>query len=181
MTTIEALFDLYEALGGDADEISTLETIPEVLEEISEVAGSTIELPGVTASDNGDVLTVVDGKWAKAEAPTPTSKSTNLQIVGSWSVSAGEFVLKQYGNVCTLVFNKSTGSIVSGNVQITTNLSSNIKNAILAKKDIPLYQSGAIVGYFSFTSGSPIFMLRVSETLNPTSEAPVTAEYTFIL
>lgn len=36
MTTIDALFDLYDALGGDVDEISTLSTIPELLEEISE-------------------------------------------------------------------------------------------------------------------------------------------------
>lgn len=36
MTTIEALFDVYDALGGDVDEISSLATIPEVLEEISE-------------------------------------------------------------------------------------------------------------------------------------------------
>lgn len=36
MTTVEALFDVYDALGGDVDEISTLETIPDLLEEISE-------------------------------------------------------------------------------------------------------------------------------------------------
>lgn len=69
MTTIEALQNLYKTLGGDASDVANINTIPAMIDALSEIAGSTIELPAVTATDNGDVLTVVAGKWAKAEIP----------------------------------------------------------------------------------------------------------------
>lgn len=68
MTTIDALKNLYVELGGNLENVENINVIPKMIDALSEIAGSTIELPGVTAEDNGDVLTVVDGKWAKAEA-----------------------------------------------------------------------------------------------------------------
>lgn len=68
MTTIDALKNLYVELGGNLEDVENINVIPKMIDALSEIAGSTIELPGVTAEDNGDVLTVVDGKWAKAEA-----------------------------------------------------------------------------------------------------------------
>lgn len=68
MTTINALKNLYVELGGNIKDVENITIIPEMIDALSAIAGSTIELPGVTAEDNGDVLTVVDGKWAKAEA-----------------------------------------------------------------------------------------------------------------
>lgn len=68
MTTVEALKDLYVALGGDADDFNAT-TNPEAVELVASVVATAIaaELPKVAAKDNGKVLKVVDGKWAVAE------------------------------------------------------------------------------------------------------------------
>ena len=71
MTNVEALKLVYVALGGDADDF-TAETNADAIALIATVCsgGSGSSLPAVTDADNGDVLTVVDGAWAKAAAPT---------------------------------------------------------------------------------------------------------------
>ena len=71
MTNIEALKLVYVALGGTAADF-TATTNPEAIALIATVCsgGSGSALPAVTATDNGDVLTVVNGAWAKASAPT---------------------------------------------------------------------------------------------------------------
>ena len=67
---ITALQGLYIALGGDADDVAELNTIPDMINAIATVAlgvaGAT--LPAVTAENNGQVLKVVDGAWAVADA-----------------------------------------------------------------------------------------------------------------
>lgn len=68
MTTIDALKNLYVELGGNLENVENINVIPKMIDALSEIAGSTIELPGVTAEDNGDVLTVVEGEWAKAKS-----------------------------------------------------------------------------------------------------------------
>lgn len=92
-TTIKALQNLYVALGGDADDVADVTLIPDMINAIATVAASTIELPAVTTSDNGDVLTVVSGKWAKADVPTElpavtaTDNGSVLKVVdGVWAV-----------------------------------------------------------------------------------------------
>lgn len=100
VNTIEALQGLYVALGGDIADVANINTTPDMLEAIATVAhaaatelpvvtssdegdiltvdatGTWVKgdapaaLPTVTAEDNGDVLTVVEGAWAKADAPT---------------------------------------------------------------------------------------------------------------
>ena len=65
MTIPEALKELYVALGGSADDVANMSTNPELIAKIATIAGS--GLPAVSATDNGDVLTVVDGAWGKAE------------------------------------------------------------------------------------------------------------------
>lgn len=70
INTIEALQGLYVALGGDISDVANVTTIPEMLTLISTVAeAAASELPVVNASDNGNVLTVVNGKWGKANVP----------------------------------------------------------------------------------------------------------------
>lgn len=70
MTNVEALKEVFVALGGSAEDF-TAETNDEAIHLISTVIAAAIsaELPTVTASDNGKVLTVVAGKWAKADLP----------------------------------------------------------------------------------------------------------------
>lgn len=69
--TITALQALYAALGGTPADVANITTIPEMINAIAThvAAGGAAELPTVSSSDNGKVLTVVSGKWAKAALP----------------------------------------------------------------------------------------------------------------
>lgn len=188
MTTIEALFDLYEALGGDADEISTLETIPELLEEISEIAGSTIELPGVTASDNGDVLTVVGGKWAKAASGLPevypndngkvltvvdgewAKASTSDSTTKSFTKAGLTGTVKRYGDVATIEICTKEGTITSKSASLGFTVPNNLMYISGASPKIPLYQDGTQVGYFTLTPSG------TTTTISVTVSSPVSAD-----
>lgn len=80
-STIEALQALYVAMGGnltdtyasidDGAPVSNLVRIPDMINAIASLkaSGATAELPKVSSSDNGKVLTVVSGKWTKANLP----------------------------------------------------------------------------------------------------------------
>lgn len=67
-TNVEALKEVYVALGGNANNF-TATTNNEAIHLISTVIAAAIapELPKVTSSNNGQVLTVDGGKW-KAKA-----------------------------------------------------------------------------------------------------------------
>ncbi len=69
--TIDALKNLYVALGGSADTVADIVIIPDMINAIATLvsSGATAELPKVSSTDNGKVLTVVSGKWAKAALP----------------------------------------------------------------------------------------------------------------
>lgn len=80
MKTVEALKALYIAFGGeltdtyediaDGAAVSDYSLTPDVICAIAKKApAASVELPKVTSSDNGKVLTVVSGKWAKAALP----------------------------------------------------------------------------------------------------------------
>lgn len=96
--TITALKNLYVALGGTAADVADISLIPDMINALATVAaGAGIELPAVTAADNGDLLTVVNGKWAKASAPKelPTVSATDngsvLKVIdGAWGVGTDE-------------------------------------------------------------------------------------------
>lgn len=96
-TTVDALKALYVALGGTASDVADLNVIPDVINKIAEhiTSGGTAELPTVTAENDGDVLTVVDGAWAaaapEAELPAVTAEDNGkvLKVVdGEWAVGA---------------------------------------------------------------------------------------------
>jgi hypothetical protein len=68
MLNLEALEEVYVALGGDSKDF-TATTNAEGIHLISTVAssGGGSGLPEVSAADNGKVLMVVDGAWAASE------------------------------------------------------------------------------------------------------------------
>ena len=68
-TTVDSLKALYVALGGTAATVADVSTIPDMIDAITTVIPTAIaaELPKVTSSNNGQVLTVDGGKW-KAKA-----------------------------------------------------------------------------------------------------------------
>ena len=75
-TKTEALKELYVKIGGKltdtypgiagGKQVLLYDTISDLIEVCGKIAISA-ELPSVTSDDNGDVLSVVDGAWAKAE------------------------------------------------------------------------------------------------------------------
>jgi len=73
--TLDALRNLYVALGGSADDVADLVIIPDLINAIAAQAGTVVtavntpELPAVTTSNNGQVLTVVTGEWKAAALP----------------------------------------------------------------------------------------------------------------
>ena len=75
-TTIDALKNLYVALGGSADDVANITIIPDMINAIATVAGTiataatTAELPKVTSTNNGQVLTVDGGKWKAKDLPS---------------------------------------------------------------------------------------------------------------
>ena len=89
---VEALKTLYTALGG-SDDVSAINLTSDMIVKIAGIVGGT-NLPAVTSEDNGDVLKVVSGEWAKgsvSELPTvsATDNGSVLKVVeGQWAVSA---------------------------------------------------------------------------------------------
>lgn len=72
MTNItDALINLYIALGGDVDDVENITNVADMINAIAAayVTGEIAQLPVVTSADNGKVLTVVAGKWDKANLP----------------------------------------------------------------------------------------------------------------
>lgn len=71
-TNVQALKNLYAALGGDPADVADISTNADMINAIAAHIGSggAAELPTVTTTDNGKVLTVVSGKWAAAALPT---------------------------------------------------------------------------------------------------------------
>lgn len=69
--TVKALKAIYVALGGNASDVANITLIPDMLNKIAIVAATATaaELPNVTVSNNGQVLTVDGGKWKAKDLP----------------------------------------------------------------------------------------------------------------
>lgn len=95
--TITALQNLYVALGGTAADVAGINLIPDMINAIAALieSGATAELPEVSNTDNGKVLTVSAGKWTKANVPAELPAVTaddNGKVLkvsdGAWGVGA---------------------------------------------------------------------------------------------
>lgn len=66
--TVDALKELYIALGGKKINVEEITLIPDMIKAIAAhiSGGGAAELPTVTSANNGEVLTVVEGAWAAA-------------------------------------------------------------------------------------------------------------------
>ena len=66
--TIGALKAIYIALGGNSSTVATKNTIPDMLTaiatQLTAIGVADNLLPAVSATDNGKILKVADGKWA---------------------------------------------------------------------------------------------------------------------
>lgn len=85
-TNVQALKNLYVALGGEASDVADLTTSSEVITAMESVAASAAsELPAVTSSDNGKVLCVSSGKWGKKFLATNIVVTIN-ELSGNFSL-----------------------------------------------------------------------------------------------
>lgn len=71
MTNVEALKALYVALGGNSATVAGMSLTADVIAATATLItnGGGAKLPEVSADNNGDVLTVVEGAWAAAALP----------------------------------------------------------------------------------------------------------------
>lgn len=86
-TTVKELKAYYVERGGSAATVANITTIPDMIAAITQLEHTSpaVELPKVTSTDNGDVLTVVEGKWEKA---VPGGGGGSVLIVeGTWDNS----------------------------------------------------------------------------------------------
>lgn len=65
----DALSKLYLKLGGNPQDIRENKSITDYIDDLGDVLQSLAELPGVSSSDNGKVLKVINGTWAKGDVP----------------------------------------------------------------------------------------------------------------
>lgn len=65
MLNVDALKQVYVALGGDADDVANITDNAGMISAIATVIPTALDsvLPEVTAANNGAVLKVADGKW----------------------------------------------------------------------------------------------------------------------
>ena len=112
ISSISALQGLYVALGGELSDVADITTIPDMLEAISTVASAAAsELPPVKPADNGKVLTVVSGKWAKADLPEDELPAVTADDNGKvLMVVNGEWDLGSIPQYYTVSYNLNGGS-----------------------------------------------------------------------
>ena len=151
MTNVEALKEVYVALGGNAEDF-TATTNDEAIALIATVA---TVLPTVTSSDDGKVLAVVDGQWDKTElsggvllvhgtgsfADGWTMDKTPAEIQSAYNAGAFiSFVLEgvdQHVIPTSIMFTSGTSGIANG-YEITDYKFTNVD---VSNKELSLYKN----------------------------------------
>lgn len=95
-TNLDGLKAIYVALGGQASDVSSIETNADLLQKIAGRV-SAVKLPAVTAADNGKVLMVKSGAWAAGVIPdelpevTVEDNGKILKVVNAeWALATDE-------------------------------------------------------------------------------------------
>ena len=163
-TTVKELKAYYVERGGSAATVANITTIPDMIVAITQLEHTSpaVELPKVTSTDNGDVLTVVEGKWAKA-VPSGGGGGSFLVTI-TWDETSSEYVSdKTYAEI--------TAAFESG-------------QAVVAFSDPNIYELEQIdsdfirfvLNSFTFTSGTSTLGLT-SDAFKILSNDSVTEDY----
>ena len=144
-TNVQALKNLYVALGGEASDVADLTTSSEVITAMESVAASAAsELPVVKKADAGKNLTVnSSGKWAaimpEDELPAVTASDDGKLLgvsSGAWGAVENNVIVIP----ATLTFNSETSKWTIAPAQ-EANMKNcdEIFNAIVANKVVRIY------------------------------------------
>ena len=120
-TTVEELRTLYVKLGGHLEDVAELQTDAELIDKIEDIAGAK-ELPEVTADDNGNVLKVIEGAWAKGEIDLPADLFYEVKIQktsnGKYQLVDDTFsniINQNKTKICYIVLDSTLTSVTGGN------------------------------------------------------------------
>lgn len=183
MNTVEALKELYKSFGGkltdtysniaDGIPVGNYSVIPDCFAALAEIAGGSIELPEVTATDNGSVLSVVDGAWAKSF--NLYDDGTNLSVTGGSteiSIPIGDLTQDAIINL-VLKVTAENGSLALQNAMgdnLATIFSGNLKASTLTIIRIIKVNSGK----YLFTFGNDFYYFANASSIYNTFKLKIT-------
>ena len=198
-TNVESLKALYVKLGGSLTDyysdiaggipVAEYDLISDCIlacaKKASSGGGGGSDLPEVTTDDNGDVLTVVEGAWAKADAPSGLPEVTSANAGEILKVnSLGEW---ENANAETLVVTATPTSLTEATIDVEASKIYAAYNAgvtVLIK--IPANNLTAIVSYATEHDGIYRFVgvmsggdraVRILTINNLNAEHETTASY----
>lgn len=163
-TTVKELKAYYVERGGSAATVANITTIPDMIAAITQLEHTSpaVELPKVTSTDNGDVLTVVEGKWEKA-VPGGGGGGSFLVTI-SWDETTSDYV-------CDKTYAEIKAAFESGQVVVAFS-DPNIYELVMVDSDFIRFVSNS----FNFTSGTNTLGLT-SESFKILSDDSITEDY----
>lgn len=102
MTTVTELKELYVKLGGKLSDVKDITTDAEMIDYIAKT-NLGVELPAVTASDNGKALTVAEGAWSAGGVTVKkvtVSANTGAEPTGKLIVNIGDYSTLNIIGIC---------------------------------------------------------------------------------
>lgn len=133
MTIVQALKNLVTAFGGT----STAKTASEAIEDVATaVEASSGGLPEVSSTDNGDILKVVGGEWAKAEEKTELPSMSGVADGNVLSVDDGSAVWATPASpVVFLTFDAETYELSLTWQECMTNMQNNVLLCLITTEE----------------------------------------------
>lgn len=154
----DALKRLFLKLGGDPDDLKNDVSVEDYIDNLGEVLCGA-ELPPVSGSDNGKVLTVSSGKWQAKQPASPTS----YEISVGYNVETSSFIY------VSLPSGESRSSLLSGGkaikentyVKLSLRISDNPIQAYLPCISSSYSMGSAFEGIVAYTSDNANVFKRV--------------------